>query len=219
MLQRVLRVVKRRTAALAVLAGCALPAHAVLYTGSWDPSFGSAFPDLGWRGEATFFVPDACLSLDGWVQNTDSCSASQMQLVSAEVGFYSLSDPDNPALQETLLFDLPSSAVVAMQLDDGLLTAVIGSFVYSRTSTLPLSGGPFADFVLFFEEDIARMSYFKYMPGTEPTTGFSDPNPPDGAPFITFRRVPEPGSALILVALWALLLQRRAAFSGSRRRH
>lgn len=218
MLQRILRVVRQRVAVAAALAACALPAQSAVYTGAWDPSFGDAFPDLGWRGEATFFVPDACLAVDGWVLNTDGCSASQMRLLGAEVGFYSLSDPTNPALQETLLFDVPSSAVLAMELDGGMLAGVIGSFVYSRPSTLPLAGGPDTDFVLFFEETIARLSYFKFPPGIPPTEGFSDPNPPDGAPFITFRRVPEPASWLVLVGIGALLWLRRFAPRALRQR-
>lgn len=195
----------------------AAPAHAVIYVGDWDPSFGAAFPDLGWRGEATFFVPDACLANDGWVLNSDSCSASGMRILGAEVEFYRLSDPTNPAFQETLLFDVPSSAVVSMQLDDGMLTGVLGTFLYSRASTLPIAGSPFADFVLFFEADLARMSYVLAIPGGEIQEGISDRHPPDGSPFITFRVVPEPGGlGLLLAALLGAVLWRAAGLRRTR---
>ncbi len=207
-----------RSAALATAAAALLAlapsAHAIQYTGAWDPSFGAAFADLGWRGEATFFVPDACLSHSGWVFNFDSCSSNGMKLVSAEVEFYKLSDPTNTAFQETLLFDVSSPWVLSMKLDDGMLTGVLGTFNYFVPSTLPLSGGPYTDFVLMFENDIARMGFVSDPPEGHKTAGFSDKNPPDGSPFITFRVVPEPASLpLLLVGIGAigLLARRRLA--------
>lgn len=175
------------------------PANAVIYTGAWDPAFGPAFPDLGWRGEAKFFVPDACLSQTGWIFNFDSCSSFEMKVLSAEVEFYKLSDPTNAAFQETLLFDVATDAVVAMELTDGILSGILGTFLYSVPSTLAIAGGPYTDFVLFFEGDIARMAYFSDPPYGKPSFGFSDKNPPDGAPFITFRVVPEPATLALLL--------------------
>lgn len=180
-------------------------AQAAVYTGAWDPAFGDDFPDLGWRGEASFYIPDACLALDGLVFNFNSCSGNQMQILEAEVEFYKLSDPTNPAFQETLSFDVPSFGVLAMILDDGMLTGVLGSFLYSVSSTLPLAGGPYTDFVLFFENDLARLAYHSDPPKGKDRWGFSDPNPPDGAPLLTFRPVPEPGAWVVLVGLLALV--------------
>ncbi len=177
------------------------PAHAVTIAGKWDPSFGSGFPDLGWRGEATFFLPDACLAESGWVLNSSSCSDFGMKLLSAEVEFYKVSDPTNAAFQETLLFDVPSSAVDRMRIDGGQLTGVDGSFLYSRFSTLALAGAPYTSFVQFFEGDLAWMSYTSDTPNGV-VTGFSDPNPADGRPVVTFSVIPEPGSVpLVLAAL------------------
>jgi len=187
------------TATLLTVLAFAPSAQAIQYTGAWDPSFGSAFPDLGWRGEATFFIPDACLSQSGWVFNFDSCSSSGMQLVSAEVEFYKFSDPTNTAFQETLSFDVPSPFVLAMKLDNGLLTGVLGTFNYFRPSTLPIAGGPYTEFVLLFEDDIARMGFVSDPPEGNKTAGFSDRSPADGTPFITFRVVPEPTSLPLLL--------------------
>lgn len=179
---------------------CVSPAQAIIYTGSWDPAFGPDFPDLGWRGEASFFVPDACLAESGLVFNFESCSDFEMKILSAEVEFYKLSDPTNPLFHETLVFDVPSSAVLAVTMNGGLLEGVLGTFLYSRSSTLPLAGGPYTDFVLFFEDNLARLGFVSDPPDGPKTHGFSDRNPPDGAPFITFRVVPEPGSLALLVA-------------------
>jgi len=202
MLHTLSRGLKQSVAAAAFAAGlaCVSPAQAIVYTGAWDPAFGSAFPDLGWRGEANFFVPDACLSESGLVFNFESCSGSQMQILSAEVEFYKLSDPTNPLFHETLIFDVPSSAVLAVTLNDGMLEGVLGTFLYARSSTLPLAGGPYTEFVLFFEDDLARLGFVSDPPYGKKTFGFSDRNPPDGAPRMTFRVVPEPGSLALLMA-------------------
>jgi hypothetical protein len=185
---------------LSVVAGMAAltPAYAITVVGKWDPAFGSAFPDLGWRGQATFFVPDACLSQSGWVLNSDSCSSFGMKIVSAEVEFYKFSDPTNATYQETLLFGTPSSAVVSVELDNGMLEGVLGTFLYSRSSTLPLAGGTHTEFVLFFEGDLARMFYVSDPPGGPKTSGFSEENPIGGRPFMTFSIVPEPTSLSLL---------------------
>jgi len=182
------------------------PAQGALFTGNWDPAFGAAFPDLGWRGDGTFFVPDACLALNGWVLNSDPCSMSEMKLLDAEVGFYKLSDSTNPAFQETLTFGTPSSQVLSMRIDDGMLAGLYGTFDYSVGSTLPLAGGPFSNFVLFFGGDIARMAFHYDPPGELKRDGVSDEQAPDGSrPFITFRAVPEPGSVGLMLTALALL--------------
>ncbi len=195
-------------AAAASVLGIAAPAQAIVYTGAWDPAFGSAFPDLGWRGEAKFFVPDTCERGTGWRTNADSCSG--MKILSAEVKFYSLEEPNNTDLQETLSFDVPSDVVAFMEFDDGLLAGVIGTFDYSRDSTLSIAGDGYAKFTLSFWDDFARMFYVLDPPEGRTTEGWSEVNEND-PPSITFRLVPEPGSLpLVFAGLGALgLLARR----------
>jgi len=199
--------IKRARVTFLVAAGlaCVAPAHGATYHGSWDPAFGSAFPDLGWRGEATFFVPDACLAESGWVFNFESCSNGAMKVLNAEVDFFKLSDPTNPAFQETLEFADPTSLVERMRIENGTLTGLFATFDYFVASTLPLAGGPYTDFVLLFVGDVAQMGFISHPPDGDKTRGFSDLNPPDGAPFITFQLIPEPGGvALALLALLAI---------------
>ena len=45
-------------------------AQAAIYTGNWDPAFGSFFPDLGWKATATFDVPGR----DAWPSATRATS-------------------------------------------------------------------------------------------------------------------------------------------------
>jgi hypothetical protein len=209
---------KRAHAALLVAAGlaCSAPSQAVVWVGAWDPAFGSAFPELGWRGEAKFFAPDACLAESGWVFNFESCSSGEMKVLSAEVEFYKLSDPTNPLYQETLSFDDPTSLVAAMRIEDGQLVGLLAIFDYLVPSTLAIAGGGYTEFVLLFQDDIARMAFISDPPDGPKTKGISDKSPSDGPPFITFRVVPEPGTLtlilLALVMIASVMFRRSAMF-------
>ena len=91
---------------LAATVGVVAPSQAAIYTGNWDPAFGAAtiFPNLGWKGEAHFNVPDACLGLTGSFMNTDSpCGGGGMSVLDAKINFYnSTTDPTGSTVLETL---------------------------------------------------------------------------------------------------------------------
>ena len=73
------------------------PASAAKFVAGFDPLFGLTYPGLGFRGEATFFIPDTCLAYTGVITaSTDAlgCAGSDMQMLSARVEFYD----DNSAL-------------------------------------------------------------------------------------------------------------------------
>lgn len=211
------RIFVRGLLALALVVGvtAVTPARAITYVGKWDPAFGPAFPDLGWRGEVSFFIPDACLALSGFVSNADACSGYDMKFVGGEVDFYKLSDPTNPAFQETLVFDPVASLLAGVDLDGGFPTGLWGAFLTPEASTLELAGAPYTQFSLFFEGDLARLFYKTVKDGKE-TSGFSDRIADDGSPFITFSVVPEPGSQLLMLMVLlaiAFVAQRRTARS------
>jgi hypothetical protein len=207
----------------------ALPgsAQAVFYAGAWDPAFGPAFPGLGWRGEATFFVPDACLSIEGTVTVGDTCTTGPgggLKIVSAEMEFYNLAAPATTL--ETLYFSTPSTLVFSVNLSGGELSAVVGAFGYILPTSLTLAGAPTTSFGLGFVGELAISCFYDRskeprsfsigLPGG--SIGCSDLEASDGsAPFLKFTRVsavPEP-SVLLLLAGAALGL----AGAARRRRH
>lgn len=66
--QRRLQVLLCQTlVALTALLGLADAARATLVVGTWDPAYGSPFPNLGWRGSAKFTIDDSCLGFAGTV--------------------------------------------------------------------------------------------------------------------------------------------------------
>ncbi len=92
-----------------------------------------------------------------------------------------------------------------MRIEDGQLAGLYATFDYFVPSTLAIAGGGYTEFVLLFQDDIARMVFISDPPDGPKTKGISDKNPPDGSPFITFRVVPEPASlALVFLAMAAI---------------
>jgi len=132
-------------AGVASLVAFAGQANAASYVGSWDPAFGDDFPDLGWRGEAVFEIPDACLPQFGGANgvyvnfnvlgtNPSNCvDGGGLRIISAEVEFYNVNDSNN--VLDTLYFVEPS-ATITMEVRDNELYGVIGSFLATATSII-----------------------------------------------------------------------------------
>ncbi|MBL8305167.1 MAG: PEP-CTERM sorting domain-containing protein [Rubrivivax sp.] len=86
---------------LALAAWMASPAQAAVVVASFDPAFGAAIPNLGFRGTAEFSIADACFARTGLVLNSDACSGNTMRVLGAEVTFYNLADPETPLQTST----------------------------------------------------------------------------------------------------------------------
>ena len=82
---------------LLALIGMSASVQATSFRRGWDPLFNTAFPDLGWRGEAVIFVSDSCVSAGTTVSfdtsgvNT-SCGGSA-NLESYLLEFYDVNNP------------------------------------------------------------------------------------------------------------------------------
>lgn len=89
------RVATIATATLA-LAGSA---HATLVVGTWDPTYGTPFGNLGWKGQVVADVPPACLTA-GFYPADITCPG--ITVSSALVDFYDINTPNSTV--ETLNF-------------------------------------------------------------------------------------------------------------------
>ena len=208
-------------------------AQAATYHGVWDPPFGSPFNNLGWAGEADFFVPDGCEAIGatfGFVFNA-TC-APQAVVSSAQVTLTNLTT--NAAT--TLVFTPSSMHIFALDYTAGNLTDLItdNSNFIDPTTTL---GGAFnfnTEFSLFFDlggphlmwrecgssyssETLYATNYSTYDSSSQHCRyGVNDSR--NFPPEFTITRVPEPGTlALACLGLLGLAPRRvRAALTARR---
>lgn len=208
---------QRAALALAGAAALAGPAQAALVQGDWDPPYGVPFPELGWRGTATIFVPPACLALSGTVLNTGTL-CPLMTVVNADVEFY---DVDVPATTvETLDFDSLVS-VDRIFVNDGVVEAFALDSTGRVLSTSPLGvtvpGGEQAFFSLEIDfvlsggiEAVLRWGGSE----TGPLGGRNDPGFPA---FVDVRQLATPGAVPVPATL-GLALAGLALLGALRRR-
>jgi hypothetical protein len=200
-------------------------AQAALWTGAWDPRYGQPFDGnfdadvLGWRGIATFDIPETCI-----VGNTaNSLTCAGMSLVSAQVTFY---DFKTDATVETFNYapgDLSNFSATFGS--GGVLTSLVSNFFAPRSPVSDFSIINLYTFSLQFVEDGVRMYHTKdydlwgypvgpYSPAqcqkywllriSQPwVCGYSGTYS-DGtsapAIVVTYSKVPEPGSIALLFA-------------------
>lgn len=210
------KVFTQSLATLALAAAAVGPAQAVYVVGSWDPTFGSPFTYLGWRGVVKADVPAACLAqTSGTYPLTGLCSPTP--IISATVEFYNTTDFSQTTI-ETLDFTsaltLNSVVLQGPGMVDGFL-APPSSGVVADESLLAQFAGVFATFRLeltstFVDGPIARL-YWNVDPllcGGD-AAACSGVNSADFPAKVTYV-VPEPtSSALAGLALLAIGAARR----------
>ena len=106
--------------------GVAGTADAVVYKGKWDPAYGPALPELGWKGEAEFDITPDCLggiASDGWVSNLVGACKDKLSIKSATVTLYDLNAANG------LLPDVTLSYSSAKLLDGGNLPFTLRMYV------------------------------------------------------------------------------------------
>jgi hypothetical protein len=183
------------------------PALAAVYTGNWDPAYGSIFPNLGWQASAVFDVPDACLALGTGsnVPITGSCAG--FSVLSAEVDFYDVASPAT-ILQS---FDLNTNVIVnGINIAGGQLTGIDTGFFDFFVPSLSIAGsGDYSFSLILFGGNKAQLIYAD-PPTTSPACaqfpvqGASCGVSANAATGV-FAPVPEPESyALMLAGLGAI---------------
>lgn len=143
----------------AVTLGSAGAAQAALYSGSWDPSYGSAFPSLGWRASAVFDVPNSCLALGNGNNIAISGSCAGFSVLSAEVDFYNIANP----LAVLGSYNLaPGVLVNGINLAGGQLTGIDTGFFnyFVPASTMAIAGsGNYSFSLILFGGNMAQLAY------------------------------------------------------------
>lgn len=176
-------------------------AQAVVYRGSWDPAYGSALPDLGWRGEAFFDIPTACLSqADGLYANFGVCSPEK--ILSGKVEFYSLSDTNKTTL-ETLNFDASNfDLTFQMRVTDHKLAGVVGGFILPEESFISLTdtmGLSHSIFWLGFQDNKVRLANCQYQ-SFNFGCSVDKPVSSSDTPFLNLTPVPEADGYVLALA-------------------
>lgn len=210
---------------LAAALGASGQAQAAVYRGVWDPAFGasSVFPSLGWKGTATFSIPDACLADSGWIAFDNACANNGgMKVLGATVGFYdAINDRSGTNILETLAFSNPMWLVYSMEITDHKLTGVSAGFSESVRAYYSLAGSGTNYFALtFFPGDGSGTgkgaSLFYTRAGQNPTCAYPGPSSSANCgystttPNVTYALVPEPATvALVLAGLAAIGLVAR----------
>lgn len=178
------------------------PAQAVVYRGTWDPGYGPALPDLGWRGEAFFDIPAACLGKsDGLYWNAGVCAPQS--ILSGTVEFYKLSDPGKATL-ETLSFDASNFDVsFRMRVTNHQLAGVVGGFVLPEESFIALTdtlpGASRSVFWLGFQDDKVRLAncqFGRFAFGCSADT----PSSSSDTPWLNLTPVPEAEGYVLALA-------------------
>jgi hypothetical protein len=140
-------------AAVAIAATLAAPemAEAKTYSGRWDPGYGGAFPNLGWKGTGDFFIPDACEGFSaGWILNSNACSGGGMSISNAQLSFYDLETND---VVQT--FSLAAAPIYQMYWNgnkiDGVESGFYAPVTPSNPASMAIAGGGVYSFHMRFE--------------------------------------------------------------------
>ena len=188
--------------AAAVLVVAATPAQAIIWTGTWDPAYGLAFPNLGWQGSATVYVPDACLAFTGTISNGHACSLGAMSLQTAQVEFYDLSNVN--VVLETLSYNTTGDVIFNVQIAGGQVVGVDSDYTDWNVASISQAGGGFSAFSLNFTLAGTRLVHGANT-STEGTQASRDASGFNSGNYVTVNWVPEPGSLPLTIAALGLL--------------
>jgi PEP-CTERM motif len=112
-------------------------AHATVYVGAWDPTYGSIFPDLGWRGTFEYNAPGAPNCNPNGTDSSVACIGGS-SLVSASIDFYDINTNQDLATIDWATSDLDGSFYPVVN---------INALQFTGGQPTALATDPFPDFL------------------------------------------------------------------------
>jgi hypothetical protein len=197
-------------------------AQAGVWSGSWDPTYGSPFTNLGWRGSANFDIPASppCAT-DG-----TACLTGSPFIKDGQVTFYDVNTDSDLAVINWSTAELSGTSINALRFQAGNITQfATNPFPLKAPTLLPgANGSSYGNFdtrlfslffVIDFDYDPSAVQalYSGPLLAWRETTcngeicpgGLNDLSVPENRPALRVTLVPEPGSiALLSAALIAL---------------
>lgn len=188
---------------VATLIGVTGPAQAAVYNGSWDPAYGAPFPNLYWKVEGTFFIPDACLASDNGVFEAGACVG--LDITGMTLSFYQNAGGMQGAFLESFVLN-DNVAIDSYWISNHQFAGINTNYFAPVTGTVEQAGSGLYGFSLVLLEDThAQLEYFT--PPTQsvaclPTsvayrTGTCGFSVNDGIGTFT-AAIPEPGTYALL---------------------
>lgn len=241
MREKFIRAARKAMAAMAAVLGFVTTSHAAVYVGAWDPPYGNAFPNLGWRGEVVINAPTNCGASASFT-GVAPCTPGAAFVTSAFVELYLLDTGPALPTYNTLTFTPSSMNVVNLAFSGGALTGAVTSrsnWIYDATMdvefalqfafggmavapTLPKVTGAstYSGPVLWYKDMVcirehhARNDYDheEECEKYKTVTGTNDLASAATRPQLSFTQVPEPSSlALVLAGMMGVVGVRRTA--------
>jgi hypothetical protein len=241
MREKLIRAARSALAATAAVLGLVTTSHAAVYVGTWDPPYGNAFPNLGWRGEIRIDAPTNCGASPTFT-GLAPCAPGAAFVTSAFVELYLLDTGPTFPTYNTLTFTPSSMNIVSLGFDSSGLTGAVSSrsnWIYDATMdaefalqfafngmavapSLPnvLGADTYSGPVLWYKDMVCirehrRRHDYDHDDECEKyktITGTNDLASAATRPDITFSQVPEPGSlALVLAGMMGVVGVRRGA--------
>jgi hypothetical protein len=212
-------ILRQALAAIALTGALGSASAGVVVTGDWDPAIGGPFNLLGWRGQAQFDVPAACLVAGPVsVSSSDPCLGNGGSLIflGATVQFYPLADlslPSGAPTVDTVVFGTGALTVNSIDVLNGKVTRVTSDYTVFQPTFSGSAFNALDQFGFALRFDSAFDATLVY--GSKGIEGGFDGSPASNEQAGNFAQAPvvyttpEPGTLALVAGAAALAFRAR----------